>query len=717
MKLATFFKKAFYPKKYKMEKGEILRGYIAQLLNGCDSACKCENEYCKSCEKFKYEFHDKNEGAQEGIKLAQNHSKEDHLCRGLSYLQLNNTLRTTAKNFPSIEKFSNLNELDKKEVISMMTNFKLIPYIFEGEQPQTLNDQQLNAIGEVISNNLEYFEPLKNALEILLKDVTNDPRDTKERGRLLIVLMFYFSLFPVNDLSPLFCKLLQHIFQRKEETVKYIQDQCATAQLTVKRILWFAQDNLTFSAISGDFKPDQVEDEKIVCIVKLITLFRMACPYIPSFEFSNEVFTDHFMDVGKELEKYLDKKGILFLKHPAILTLPFKFTCLSQSNAIIQSLSGRQFLLERLLQMNLNSNPVVFTIQVSRDNIVDDTIDKLSKANPNELSKRLSVVFQGEQGVDAGGVSREFFYLLCNELFSAKYGLFYQIDNGKYWFVTPFVGRMIDYQALGTIVALAVYNSIILPIRFPQLLYKKLCHMKATLDDYKEIDPEICESLENLKRMKNSGQDISSASLTFSVTQDNYGELVDIDLCEDGQNRTVTNDNLDEYIELYADWLMNKSIQMQYSKFEQGFNKVAKSQNTIESIEPLNLYKLIYFDELDILVSGEEIIHWNQLKEHCKYSDGYTANSAQVKWFWEIFDEMTNDEKKLFFRFSTGSDRAPVGGLDELKFVIQKINDPNKLPVSHTCFNIFSLPCYSSKEEMKKKIMISIQNTEGFGLI
>ena len=71
----------------------------------------------------------------------------------------------------------------------------------------------------------------------------------------------------------------------------------------------------------------------------------------------------------------------------------------------------------------------------------------------------------------------------------------------------------------------------------------------------------------------------------------------------------------------------------------------------------------------------------------------------------------------MFLRFATGTDRTPVGGLMDVKLTIQRTGDPTKLPVSHTCFNILGLPDYPSKEEMRKKLLIAIENNEGFGLI
>lgn len=47
--------------------------------------------------------------------------------------------------------------------------------------------------------------------------------------------------------------------------------------------------------------------------------------------------------------------------------------------------------------------------------------------NPADLKKQLYVEFEGEQGVDEGGVSKEFFQLVVEEIFNP--------DIGKYLFM------------------------------------------------------------------------------------------------------------------------------------------------------------------------------------------------------------------------------------------------------------------------------------------
>lgn len=65
----------------------------------------------------------------------------------------------------------------------------------------------------------------------------------------------------------------------------------------------------------------------------------------------------------------------------------------------------------------------------------------------------------------------------------------------------------------------------------------------------------------------------------------------------------------------------------------------------------------------------------------------------------------TLEEKRHFLKFFTGSDRAPIGGLGNLRCIIQRDGtDSSKLPTSHTCFNTLLLPSYKHKEKMAERI-------------
>lgn len=51
-----------------------------------------------------------------------------------------------------------------------------------------------------------------------------------------------------------------------------------------------------------------------------------------------------------------------------------------------------------------------------------DQLEMTSQDNPADLKKQLYVEFEGEQGIDEGGVSKEFFQLIVEEIFNPDYG-------------------------------------------------------------------------------------------------------------------------------------------------------------------------------------------------------------------------------------------------------------------------------------------------------
>jgi E3 ubiquitin-protein ligase NEDD4 len=62
-----------------------------------------------------------------------------------------------------------------------------------------------------------------------------------------------------------------------------------------------------------------------------------------------------------------------------------------------------------------------------------------------ELKKRLMVSFKGEEGVDFGGVSREFFFLLSHAIFDPSYCLFEPVRPPPLSHVYPREGTAADF--------------------------------------------------------------------------------------------------------------------------------------------------------------------------------------------------------------------------------------------------------------------------------
>ena len=86
-----------------------------------------------------------------------------------------------------------------------------------------------------------------------------------------------------------------------------------------------------------------------------------------------------------------------------------------------------------------------------------------------------------------------------------------------------------------------------------------------------------------------------------------------------------------------------------------------------------------------------------------------------------FINEMRNYLFFLFINFSvflTGSDRIPVRGMSQVKMIIQPVfGSTDCLPVAHTCFNLLDLPVYESREKMREKFLMAVENAQGFGLV
>ena len=69
--------------------------------------------------------------------------------------------------------------------------------------------------------------------------------------------------------------------------------------------------------------------------------------------------------------------------------------------------------------------PRQLNIPLRRDHLFEDSYNVIMNVRDVEaLKSRLYVEFQGETGLDYGGLAREWFHLLSHEMFSPYYGLF-----------------------------------------------------------------------------------------------------------------------------------------------------------------------------------------------------------------------------------------------------------------------------------------------------
>lgn len=713
---------------------QIARGYGSQLKDGCDGI-DCHNQMCKSCKDFSLSFPDTAALMAKIRELMASHSEADRLCKSISPEIFDPDLPVKAHDFDLlIDSLKKDREVDldraKSTIHEVFTNPNVFIYIQKSNSEKltksnfAITDEMVVELDQVVRKHWSLFSPFRDEFLQMVKCLVGRETSSFHQARALL-LTFCFGLYMSEGAA---CPVVDDLATHLLHLTKVVEDTIKSALSSLPRLLRIIvavfQRNLSiyalpsmpvdpnFSRIPG--KQAELRSALPMNLARALQWLRdvafMSDHHFSSSEFSNGPLSNALDPEYDVIETLKGREGQPnYMSVPAALTLSAKGQRLKLFNEFEQNVRARESIMQRIRtpMTPLSRRDLQLYIEVSREGIVEDTIRELARTPEENLLKKLVVVFKGEQGVDAGGVSREFFYLLCNAGFSPDYGMFEKIPGDKYWFSSANLESPVYFSLLGTVVALALYNFVILPIRFPKVLYKKLKGQKLTLNDLRELDEGLVESFLALRKIRDDGGDVQEAELNFTRTCKNFDSVMVIPLKEDGENIPVTNDNLEEYIELYSDHIMNVSVEKQFTNFRKGYMKLC-SQPIFEIFEP---------DELDILVSGLEVLDWSELQKNAKYSNGYNQNSQAVQWFWEIFGELTIDQKKQFLRFSTGTDRVPIGGLKDVQLEIQRTGDPTKLPVSHTCFNILALPDYPSKEVMRQKIMIAIENNEGFGLI
>ncbi|KAM0680281.1 hypothetical protein GINT2_001667 [Glugoides intestinalis] len=346
------------------------------------------------------------------------------------------------------------------------------------------------------------------------------------------------------------------------------------------------------------------------------------------------------------------------------------------------------------------THPYLF-INIRRDRMYKDTLKIISEIDNVDVKKQLKVKFIGEEGVDSGGIKKEYFLLIGREI-ENDVSTFIQTNN-RIWF-----RKGVDLsilQTVGKLVGIALYNDVVLSVPFPSLLFKKLLNIPLAFDDLEEIEPEMHTTFRNMASC--TEDDLKFLSQNFTIDIEVHGKRQGFELKKNGANIAVTTENLKEFIELSSLFLMNNAVEDEFTAFAQGFYSIIHFEN-IQSLSPQELEKiLIGIDELD----------FSSIKKTTTYN-GYDEKDAIIEYFWEIVSEMHFQKKRRLIQFITGNDRLAVGGSAALSLLIMKNGcDTDRLPSSQTCFNTLLLPEYTSKAKLKEKLSKAVDMTAGFFLM
>uniref|UniRef100_A0A8C6TA12 HECT-type E3 ubiquitin transferase n=1 Tax=Neogobius melanostomus TaxID=47308 RepID=A0A8C6TA12_9GOBI len=357
--------------------------------------------------------------------------------------------------------------------------------------------------------------------------------------------------------------------------------------------------------------------------------------------------------------------------------------------------------------------PNRFEMKLHRNNIFEESYRRImSLKRPDVLKARLWIEFEAEKGLDYGGVAREWFFLLSKEMFNPYYGLFEYSATDNYTLqINPNSGlcnedHLSYFKFIGRVAGMAVFHGKLLDGFFIRPFYKMMLGKQISLKDMESVDSEYYNSLKWILE-----NDPTELDLRFCIDEDNFGQTYQVDLKPNGSDMVVTNDNKKEYIDLVIQWRFVNRVQKQMNAFLEGFTELIL----------VDLIKIFDENELELLMCGLGDVDVNDWRQHTVYKNGYCPNHPVIQWFWKVVLLMDAEKRIRLLQFVTGTSRVPMNGFAELYgsngpqlFTIEQWGTPDKLPRAHTCFNRLDLPAYDSFEDLREKLLMAVENAQGF---
>ncbi|CAD6504998.1 BgTH12-00497 [Blumeria graminis f. sp. triticale] len=354
-------------------------------------------------------------------------------------------------------------------------------------------------------------------------------------------------------------------------------------------------------------------------------------------------------------------------------------------------------------------------LSVRRDLVFHDSFKSLYFQSGDQMKYgKLSIRFHGEEGVDAGGVTREWFQVLSRQMFDPGYALFIPVSSDRTTFHPNQLSsvneeHLMFFKFIGRIIGKALYEGRVLDCHFSRAVYKRILGKSVSVKDMESLDPDYYKSL--VWMLENDITDIITE--TFSVDNDKFGVNETIDFIPNGRNIPVTEENKHEYVRLMVEWKLTGSVKEQLDEFLKGFHDII----------PADLVAIFNEQELELLISGLPEIDVDDWKGNTEYHN-YSTSSAQIQWFWRAVRSFDKEERAKLLQFVTGTSKVPLNGFKELegmngfsRFNIHRdYGNKDRLPSSHTCFNQLDIPEYESYEILRQQLLTAITaGSEYFG--
>ena len=263
--------------------------------------------------------------------------------------------------------------------------------------------------------------------------------------------------------------------------------------------------------------------------------------------------------------------NVIVRNNPSLLS--GSFSLLIRNPKVLEFENKRSWFMQKLRRKRSEGHSGTLHLNVRRQYVFEDSFQALRQRTGDEVKfGKLSVKFYNEDGIDAGGVTREWFTVLAQQIFDPNFALFEPCAADQQTYQPNKHSSVHDlhlayYKFVGRVIGKAVYDGRLLDAYFNRAFYKQILGREVDMRDLESIDPEYHKSLQWML-----DNDITGIiDQEFTIEDDQFGEKKQVELKENGANIPVTEENKEEYIRLVVSYRLQNSIKDQLKAFLEGF--------------------------------------------------------------------------------------------------------------------------------------------------
>ncbi|GAQ80111.1 HECT domain containing ubiquitin ligase [Klebsormidium nitens] len=329
--------------------------------------------------------------------------------------------------------------------------------------------------------------------------------------------------------------------------------------------------------------------------------------------------------------------------------------------------------------------------QVERVRMVESIIALFSELKGEELLDDFAVLFKGEEGMDAGGLTAELFYLFLLSCLRAEG----PGTDKKEWANT--------FLQIGKVFIKSILDQVPLPRRLASTFFKFVLDCPLDLDDLGSFDPQLKRSYESI--LAATSEDLDNMCLSF----DSVGDPAD----------AVTSENRAQFVDqMVYEKLLGCRLEA-LEALREGMSQIGPLYDQLRTLSPA---------ALEDRMCGTEVMNGRDVAVFLHFPPGELSQAVHKEQLLALLDAWDQSTLSDFLKFTTGLCVLPIGGLKNpdaspkhmIKVVsctcasCKKRSGPAKspctlLPQASTCFWTLRLPVCSIAEELEKKLLVAFK--------